>query len=168
MPITLQTPTQQQLQEWRNAQSMLGIYNQPKPAFGIPTAPGTTAPSPGPATSSLPGYTSTTPTAAPNIITPNLVPQPTPIDLPAVPKNDPAWIAAMTEMVNNLNLQAQGAANAARIPGAMGLESQSSGNIRNALSGQLPADVINQIGQRSAERGVMTGNPYGASTSADY
>ena len=65
-------------------------------------------------------------------------------------------------------MQAQGAANAARIPGAMGLESQSSGNIRNALSGQLPADVINQIGQRSAERGVMTGNPYGASTSADY
>src|SRR5512138_3446229 len=81
--------------------------------------------------------------------------------------SNPDWIKAMSEMVTQLNIDAQQKANASRIPGATGLEKQSSTNIADALAGKLPADVINQIAQASAERGVGTGNPMGASTSAD-
>lgn len=81
--------------------------------------------------------------------------------------SNPDWIKAMSEMVTQLNIDAQQKANASRIPGAAGLEKQSSTNIADALSGKLPADVINQIAQASAERGVGTGNPMGASTNAD-
>lgn len=81
--------------------------------------------------------------------------------------SNPDWIKAMSEMVTQLNIDAQQKANASRIPGAAGLEKQSSTNIADALAGKLPADVINQIAQASAERGVGTGNPMGASTSAD-
>jgi hypothetical protein len=131
MPPIIQIPTQQELLNIRNSPTnLLAMYQaaqQPRLPMGIPTTPGVAATTPGAAVSSLPGYTSATPTALPRQITPTLVPQPTPIDLPSVPQNDPQWISAMTEMVNQLNMQAQGAANAARIPGAMGLESQALG-----------------------------------------
>lgn len=81
--------------------------------------------------------------------------------------SNPDWIKAMSEMISQINIDAQQKANASRIPNASGLEKQSSGNIADALAGKLPSDVINQIAQTSAERGVSTGNPMGASTNAD-
>lgn len=63
----------------------------------------------------------------------------------------------ITNLINTLNLTAQQQANAARIPNATGLETQSSANIQSQLSGQLPADVVNQIAQAAAERGVAGG-----------
>src|SRR5271157_2641210 len=68
-------------------------------------------------------------------------------------------ISSLTTMLNNLNLGAQQAANAGRIPGQAGLESQSSSNIASELQGQLPQDVLNLIQQQGAERGVTTGSP---------
>lgn len=63
----------------------------------------------------------------------------------------------ITNLINQLNIQAQQNANAARIPNATGLEQQSSANIASQLSGELPADVVNQIAQAAAERGVAGG-----------
>ena len=70
-------------------------------------------------------------------------------------------------MISQLNMQAQQAANAARIPGAAGLEKQSSGNIASLLAGEVPNDVYREMAQRSAERGVATGSPMGANSTAD-
>ena len=59
--------------------------------------------------------------------------------------------------------QASGAGAAAQyntlLPGLSGLESQASGDITQELSGQLPQDVMNQIEQSAAERGIATGSP---------
>lgn len=77
-------------------------------------------------------------------------------------------ISKLANAINQLNIQAQQAANAARIPGAAGLEQKSSSNIESALAGELPADVIYQIAQNAAQRGVATGAPGGANTSAAY
>jgi len=77
-------------------------------------------------------------------------------------------IEQLTELVNSINVAAQQRANAGRIPGGAGLEGTSSANISRALGGELPPSVINQIGQRSAERGVGTGSPMGASSNAEY
>lgn len=63
----------------------------------------------------------------------------------------------ITNLINQLNIQAQQNANAARIPNATGLEQQSSANIASQLSGELPADVVNQLAQAAAERGVAGG-----------
>ncbi len=71
-------------------------------------------------------------------------------------------------MINQINQNAQREANAGRIPGGAGLEAKSSANIGSALGGQLPADVMYQIGQQAAERGVSGGSPHGANTNADY
>lgn len=67
-------------------------------------------------------------------------------------------IGSLTQMINQLNLQGQQAANQGRIPGAAGLEAASSGNIANLLAGQVPPDVQRQIAQTAAERGISTGN----------
>jgi hypothetical protein len=68
-------------------------------------------------------------------------------------------ISSLTDLVNNLNRTAQTAANNNRIPGAAGLEAQSSKNIGSELGGQLPADVVNQLTQQAAERGIGIGSP---------
>ena len=81
--------------------------------------------------------------------------------------NNPDWIKSMSEMISQLNVQSQQAANAARIPGAAGLEKQSSGNIASLLAGEVPNDVYREMAQRSAERGVATGSPMGANSTAD-
>ncbi len=81
--------------------------------------------------------------------------------------NNPDWISSMTEMLNQINLKAQQEANAARIPGAAGLEQKSSANIGSLLSGAIPNDVYQQLAQRSAERGVASGSPMGANSTAD-
>ena len=67
-------------------------------------------------------------------------------------------LTSITELVNNLNRQGQAAANEARVPGSGAVEQQLLGNTSQLAQGQLPADVIQQIQQQSAERGVSTGN----------
>lgn len=84
-------------------------------------------------------------------------------NLNAVPQ-----IAQITQLINSINQTAQQASNAGRIPGGRGLESISSGNIGQALQGQLPQDVINLIGQQAAERGAATGSPMGAGSNASF
>lgn len=69
----------------------------------------------------------------------------------------PDDLEEITNLINQLNITAQQNANAARIPNATALETQSSANIANQLSGQLPADVVNQLAQAAAERGVAGG-----------
>ncbi len=69
----------------------------------------------------------------------------------------PPDLASITNLVNSLNLQAQQAANAARVPGSQGLEQQSSNAIGSALGGQLPNDVVAQLSQQAAERGAGLG-----------
>lgn len=49
------------------------------------------------------------------------------------------------------------------IPNYSGLNAQSSANIDAMLHGQLPQDVVNQVAQRAAERGVITGQTSPAS-----
>lgn len=79
---------------------------------------------------------------------------------------DPALAAP--GQINMLNVGAQTAANAARIPGATGLEQLSSDLIGQELRGQLPADVVSLLGQQAAERGVATGTPGSPNTNAAY
>jgi hypothetical protein len=62
-----------------------------------------------------------------------------------------------------MNVAGQNAAQAARIPGGTALSTAASQNTAQELAGQLPNDVINQIGQQAAERGIN-----GSNTNADY
>ncbi len=68
-------------------------------------------------------------------------------------------LSSLTDMINQLNLKAQQTANAGRIPGGAGLEAQSSGNIGSLLSGNIPADVVRNLTQSAAERGIAMGSP---------
>lgn len=68
-------------------------------------------------------------------------------------------LTSLTDLINTLNRNAQTSANAARIPNNPALEQASSGNIANLLAGQIPADVINNLSQTAAERGVAMGSP---------
>jgi hypothetical protein len=77
-------------------------------------------------------------------------------------------LTTIIDQVNEINRNSQQAANAGRIPGGAGLEEQSSGNISRALSGEIDPSVLQQLGQRSAERGIMTGSPNGPGTNAEY
>lgn len=81
----------------------------------------------------------------------------TPVSSPAVSAGVPSNLSSITNLINSLNLTAQQAANAARIPGATGLEEQSSLNIGSQLRGELPADVVRNLQQQAAERGVGGG-----------
>jgi len=63
-------------------------------------------------------------------------------------------LPATSQAVTGANISSQQAANAARIPGETGLETQSSSNIGQELQGQLPADVMNQLAQQAAEAGI--------------
>lgn len=81
----------------------------------------------------------------------------------------PGGLSAVTEYINRLNRNAQTTANNARIPGAAGLETQSSQNIAAELRGEVPADVIRLLGQQAAERGAGRGMGAGApATMASY
>lgn len=145
-PITTIIPTQQQLYAMQNdPNTLLAQFTRahsPAPVAGSPAA--VTAAGSNPF---------------------GLSPSGSPSNLNSL--SNPDWIKAMSEMISNINIDAQQKANAARIPNATGLESKSSEDIGAALRGELPADVVRQLGQRAAERGVYTGNPMGASTTAD-
>lgn len=140
-PITIRIPTQAELLAMQqNPNSLLAQYNAanaPKPAVGSTNA--VTA-------------AGANPLGGPSNLN-NL--------------SNPDWIKAMSEMITQINVDAQQKANAARIPNATGLEQKSSEDIGAALRGELPADVVTQLGQRAAERGVYSGSPMGANTTAD-
>lgn len=76
--------------------------------------------------------------------------------------------AATVGNINLLNRQAQQEANLSRIPGAAGLEAQSSEMIGQQLAGELPADVMGLIGRRAAETAVMSGRPGAPASNAAY
>ena len=142
MPITTVIPTQSQLAQIKQSPtSLLAMYqaaNAPTPAVGSPAA----------VTAVGAGGTGLGSQNLNNL-------------------SNPDWIKSMSEMISQINIDAQQKANAARIPNATGLEQKSSQNIQSALSGQIPNDVYSQMAQRSAERGVSTGNPMGANSTAD-
>lgn len=75
-------------------------------------------------------------------------------------------LSSLTELINGLNQTAQTNANAARVPNNPALEQQSSGNIGSLLKGEIPQDVINQLSQQAAERGVANGSPGSANSNA--
>lgn len=77
-------------------------------------------------------------------------------------------IESLTTMINGLQQAAQTKANRGRIPGAEDLENQSSKNIGSYLRGEVPEDVKYNLGRAAAERGVATGNVYGANSNAAY
>lgn len=54
------------------------------------------------------------------------------------------------------------------LPGYSSMVSGESNNILDMIGGELPDDVVNQILQRGAERGIMTGSPGGPNSSAAY
>lgn len=54
------------------------------------------------------------------------------------------------------------------LPGYQGMITQSSQNIGQELRGELPNDVVGQILQSAAERGIMTGSPGSANANAAY
>src|SRR5215813_2438716 len=66
-------------------------------------------------------------------------------------------LASLSEEINAINRTGQSAALNARIPNAPALEAASSANIQSELAGELPADVLANLRQAAAERGVATG-----------
>lgn len=66
------------------------------------------------------------------------------------------------------NIAAQQAVNQARIPGAAGMEEQSSKMIEDQLLGKVPGDVEAMLGQSAAERGIATGMPGSGNMNAAY
>jgi hypothetical protein len=74
----------------------------------------------------------------------------------------------ISDLINSITRGAQTQALQARIPGGPALEEQSSANIGSELRGELPADVLRQLQQQSAERGVATGSPGSPNTNAAY
>lgn len=77
-------------------------------------------------------------------------------------------LTALTHFINNLNQQAQTAANRNRIPQNAALETQSSANIGNELHGVVAPDVLRLLQQQAAERGVATGTAGSPNSNAAY
>ncbi len=55
-----------------------------------------------------------------------------------------------------------------QFPNYPGLASQASGLAGSLMAGQIPKDVLTQMQQQAAERGVAIGDPYGANANASY
>ena len=78
-------------------------------------------------------------------------------------------VAGLANIINSINLGAQKAALAARIPQAPALEAKSSELIAQELGGEIPADVQRMISQRAAEIGAGRGLGVSAPvTNANY
>lgn len=77
-------------------------------------------------------------------------------------------LESLSNLINQINLNAQQQANAGRIPNAPALESASSANIAAELAGQVPQDVVNLLAQKGAERGVGMGAPGSPNSNAAY
>lgn len=133
--ITPQVSTTQQIQYYPGTHVPMGAAGSAASGF-YPTS----------------GYTTiTTPTSGTNagVSTGSIS------NLPTAPPD----LAAVTELVNLLNRNAQQQANQNRIPGASGLEQQSSSNIASLLAGNVPSDVQRNLYQTAAERGIAVGSP---------
>lgn len=131
-------------------------------------------------------YPGLTTTAAPAGALPGLAPTEgsgTPYgQVPSVPSPGTTSLDALLANINNLGnigqlgagLTAQGSLNAmqpytAALPGLSGAYTQGMGNIQSLLKGQVPADVITQLQQQAAQRGVATGQgPGSPNTNAAY
>lgn len=70
--------------------------------------------------------------------------------------------------VGSASAAGQAAQYNANLPGYQNLMTTASGDIQNELEGQLSPDVINQITESAAERGVATGAPGGPNGNAAY
>lgn len=68
----------------------------------------------------------------------------------------------LTSRINEMNRTGQTLANNARIPGAAGLEQQSSNLIGSELRGEVPIDVQNQLRNQGAEGATLSGGNAGA------
>jgi hypothetical protein len=68
-------------------------------------------------------------------------------------------IYKLAQEVGSASGAGQAAQYGALLPGLAGYLGQAGGNVASELAGQLPADVINQIQQAGAERGIGTGAP---------
>jgi len=77
-------------------------------------------------------------------------------------------LASLSEEINAINRTGQSAALNARIPNAPALEAASSANIQSELAGELPADVLANLRQAAAERGVATGTVGSPNSNAAY
>lgn len=78
-------------------------------------------------------------------------------------------LGQISDIINQINKAAQTSALNARIPGAAALETKSSANIGQELSGQVPSDVTALLQQQAAERGVATGvGPTSPNANAAY
>lgn len=73
-------------------------------------------------------------------------------------------LAKLTGKTNALNFSEY----TGRLPGYSDMSATSSGNIQAQLRGELPADVVNLIGQQAAERGVGGGVSGSQFSNADY
>lgn len=74
----------------------------------------------------------------------------------------------LASQVNNFMGQQVRAPYLANLPNYAGMIGQRSTNTTNMLQGNLPPDVIRQIQQRGAERGVSTGMTGGTNMSASW
>lgn len=77
-------------------------------------------------------------------------------------------LGQLTEYINSLQRTAQTLANQARIPGAAGLEAQSSENIGADLRGEIDPDTLRLMQQQAAERGVSRVGAGSPNESAAY
>lgn len=77
-------------------------------------------------------------------------------------------LGSLTSYINALNQIGSSAANAGRIPQGTALEKASSKNISSELGGNVPPDVLRQMQQQGAERGVATGTGNSANNNAAY
>lgn len=101
--------------------------------------------------------------------------------IPQVPDPNASAAAAITGNIGNLSslYQLAGGVNTfnqnqmqsnleSSIPGLPGLNATSSANTGAALHGELPEDVIRQLLEQAAERGIITGSPGSDNSNAAY
>lgn len=124
----------------------------------------------------------------PPVYQPPTIPQPTPPGydpayggIPQVP--NPVHVAGdvtqgnltnlpgmedLTHQTNQFNTREALNPYIANLPGYQGMVGQQSQNTLAELQGHLPPDVIAQLAQRAAERGVATGSPESPNSTAAY
>lgn len=76
--------------------------------------------------------------------------------------------AQLANLVNQFMTQQAAMPLQSNLPGYTGMREQQSKNILSQLQGDVPQDVITQILQQAAERGIMTGAPGGPNANSAY
>lgn len=83
----------------------------------------------------------------------------------------PGQAGVETGLASSVNTFMQGQAEMPflmNLPNYKAMQGQQSQNILSMLQGDVPTDVINQILQQAAERGIATGSPRGPNANAAY